>query len=194
MKRSVLFILIGFHLALLSSCNVSHTLNESNGNEPTTKLTAQDLGYDPVARWSERGDYSYNIKLTQNGLTCQTEQKFGNKADYCLGLQSQDRNNGCALSLRMQKYNNECGNDFQEIEFRNYFWRSGYDPQLKVRCETGRAEELPFKTLKHLCRFLKDEKLHKNCFWSDRLGNFRNLGCLEDFSPEPGEQNISLWE
>jgi hypothetical protein len=50
-------------------------------------------------------DYKYDY--TVNG--CDTgEHSFGNKSDYCSGLQNDTLNNGCAASTRQQTYQSEC--------------------------------------------------------------------------------------
>lgn len=102
-----------------------------------------------------------------------------------MGLQDQNLNSNCALPSRKSSYKAECGDDFQEINFKSFFWISGYDQRLQKRCETGKPKEELFKTTKNYCYFLKDENLHQNCFWDDRKDKFKSLNCEGSFSQEP---------
>lgn len=146
---------------------------------------ADELGYSPSSRWPEKGDYSYNFDVSVNGARCVAKKEFNNKADYCIGLQDETLNKGCAQSARERSYSADCGNDFQPINFSNNYWRSGFDSRLQKRCETGRPSASMFKTMKQYCEFLKDESLHKECFWDDRLDQFQDQKCQGPFSGEP---------
>jgi hypothetical protein len=182
-KLLTLFVLFNF----IAGCGSS-----SNDSKPSTTNTAdsttnnnEDLGYNPFERWTEKGDYSYNLDYTFNGANCKTSKAFQAKAEYCLGLQNQALNSDCALPLRQNIYKNECGQDFQEINFKNDFWKSGFDTHLQKRCETAQPQSDLFSTNKQYCEFLKDEVLHKSCFWSARLDKFQSRKCSEAFSQEP---------
>ncbi len=181
--------IIGLLLAafVFTGCNTSS--NSSNGSPPTDNPGGNDvneLGYDPKVRWTEQGEFSYNHRYSYNGSACETgEQKFGNLAEYCMALQDQKRNGGCALPSRTSSYRAKCGNDFQELNFRGEFYKSGFDSHIQQQCSTNTSVS-EFQNLKHYCDFLKDEALHKNCFWTDRNKHFRNKECSSDFSAMPG--------
>jgi hypothetical protein len=172
-------------LVLLAvGCGNSSSTNGGTG-ENATDLGVEELGYNPRDRWSENGSFSYDFDFSFNGSRCQTKKSFGNKADYCVGLQDQALNNSCALSARKSLYERECGNDFQEVNFQAHFFLQGFDRRLQKNCETGRPPSSTFRTAKKFCEFLKDEALHKECFWDDRLERFTELRCAGGFSAEP---------
>ena len=164
--------------AFVVSCNTS--INTSNGSPPPNNPGGNDineLGYDPAQRWPEQGEFTYNHKYSFNGNSCETgKQTFGNRAEYCMGLQDQKLNSNCALPLRRSTYKAQCGDDFQELNFTGEFYKSGFDSHIQEQCSTG-DERITFRNLKHYCDFLKDEAIHKNCFWTDRSKHFRAKEC-----------------
>lgn len=162
----------------------------SNNNVPAAggnsgQYDVNELGYNPQSRWPEKGSYSYNYDYTYNGANCKTAKNFPSKAEYCMGLQDQNLNNSCALSIRKNQYTQACGNDFQEINFTLSFGRSGFDDRLQRSCSTGRPASNIFRTTKNYCVFLKDEALHQNCFWDARFEDYKALHCEGLFSAEP---------
>jgi len=104
---------------MLTSCGKKS--DDNDDGSPSFGLNQDDLGYSPGQRWDDTGNYSYNYSLTINGVNCKTNQVFKNKADYCMGLQDQALNKDCALELRKRSYANDCGDDFQEVNFKNKF-------------------------------------------------------------------------
>lgn len=175
---------------LLTACSDSSSTQNGSPAKDNNELN-QDLGYKPSERWPEQGEFSYSFDYSYNGNRCKIEKQFGNKADYCIGLQDSNLNNGCAAPLRKQSYQTECGDDFQEINFKDSFYISGFDERLQKRCETASSSGILFKTTKNLCDFLKNEDLHKNCFWDRRLTYFRSKNCTGSFSQEPSQVGTS---
>lgn len=56
---------------------------------------------------------SYSYQFNENG--CDTDkQSFSSVADYCLGLQNENVNHGCALDLREDAFQRQqCPGEFQ---------------------------------------------------------------------------------
>lgn len=192
MKSLKLTLISTVGIFLLTNCSSG---SGGDGKSPTgksdTTLSTEDLGYNPHERWPEKGEFSYNFSYTFNGVKCEANKSFNSQADYCLGLQDQSLNSNCALEMRESTYKSNCGDDFQEINFKNYFWQSGYDTHLQKNCETGNPRETVFKTEKHYCEFLKDENAHKNCFWQSRKEKFQSRGCQGNFSAMPSSAQPS---
>ena len=174
--------------AVITSCNNGGS-SDGGGSPanppPPGEFNVDDLGYNPYQRWPQDGNYKYDYKYNVNGQQCQTVKSFTNLATYCLGLQDQHLNEGCALPMRQGDYKRNCGDDFQQLNFLGEFWKSGFDSDLQQRCETARPQVSYFKTLKQYCEFIKDEVLHKNCFWSDRYAHFKSKNCRGEFSQQP---------
>jgi hypothetical protein len=189
MKEPLLKLLNVFFASLfamsLAACGNSSSSTPAGGGGGGGDINVDELGYNPATRWPEVGSYSYDFDVSYNGSRCQAKKEFGNKADYCMGLQDQALNSSCALEPRKGAYKSECGPDFQETNFKNYFFLSGFDSRLQKRCQTGLPKEPTFKTTKSFCNFLKDEVLHNSCFWDGRKDKFDELRCTGDFSPEP---------
>lgn len=144
------------------------------------------VDYSPSQRWPEKGDYSYDISYSMNGVKCQTgRQAFSAKADYCMAVQNSELNNHCALPTRRSIYLQECGDDFQEFNFKANFLVMGYDQRLQRSCQTARPSKEIFKNNKEYCDFLKDEGAHQSCFWDRRREEFKDRKCEGDFSLEP---------
>lgn len=169
---------------LVAGCSGGDGGGSPDGQDNVGEFGAADLGYNPTSRWPQRGSFQYNIDYSYNGNRCKAQKQFNSRAAYCLGLQDQTLNNSCALEVRKTQYRNDCGNDFQEINFSSRYWRSGYDPILRKQCETGRGPS-KFKTNKQYCEFLKDESQHNSCFWASRHQEYLDLNCPGNFSPEP---------
>ncbi len=175
---------IVFVCALAAGCG-GGSAGSAGAGDNVGEFGAADLGYEPVSRWPGQGQYSYDFDYTYNGARCVAKQDFNSEAKYCLGLQDQTLNQSCALSLRKDSYESECGKDFQEINFQKSFWLSGYDSRLQKSCETGRPASFTFRTAKKFCQFLKDESLHKGCMWDKRFQEFQTFGCGDGFSTAP---------
>lgn len=145
-----------------------------------------ELGYDPKSRWPENGNFSYDLRYSVNGSSCRAQKSFLNKADYCMGLQDDQLNDDCAQPLRRNTYTQNCGSDFQPMNFIASYWQSGFDERLQQNCQTGKAPDARFRLVSHFCQFLKDEMVHRNCFWDRRKIEFGSRKCVGEFSPEPG--------
>lgn len=173
------FLLIGIQIV---SCAPAE--NSTKGDEQIS-YNIRELGYDPHSRWPEKGNFSYDFDVRFNGIRCETKQEFSSKANYCMGLQDHELNEGCALSSRQQTYKFECGQDFQEINIPSGFGISGYDSRLQKSCTTGEPLVKIFQHVSQFCQFLKNENIHKNCFWDNRRNKFEELNCKGEFSVEP---------
>lgn len=138
-------------------------------------------------RWPGQGSYSY--ELDDNG--CKTKQNFSKEFEYCRALTDSDLNNGCALKTRKMLYTTNCGSDFAEINISAIFV-SGWDKRLQEDCSTHDSNQL--YTELELCNFLKNEELHVNCHWDDRLERFEQRECSGDFSIEPTRVIVSTPE
>ncbi len=183
MKTQYQILLTVFSMFFLAGCggSSSDSPKDSGGNA----YDVNELGYNPTSRWPQNGNYSYNFDYTYNGSNCQINKIFTSQAAYCMGLQDQKLNDSCALSLRKDSYQQECGNDFQEINFSRNFERSGFDDRLQKNCVTSRSWSLNFRNENHYCSFLKDESLHNNCHWDARQDEYILRQCSGAFSQEP---------
>lgn len=179
-------------IALLVSFQLLACSSDSTSKDPVTGYDIHELGYSPESRWPEGGEFSYNYKITYNGVSCTTKKKFSGKAAYCMGLQDQKLNENCALETRKRVYGLECGNDFQQLNFSSPLYISGFDQRLQKTCQIDTAKDVYFKTQKQYCQFLADESRHKECHWDRRLEKFEELQCQGPFSPEPSVSTPEL--
>lgn len=162
----IINILFGFILfvSLLTACSQDSVSSGSNNGNV-----------------NEKGTYTYQYRYN----SCDTgEHTFNNKKNYCQALTDEKFNSGCALELRKDQYIKECGSDFKRTNFKSDLWYSGFDERLQKRCSTYDSEEY-FSTENEYCVFLKNESLHKNCFWDARKQRFDSLNCANGFSQEP---------
>ncbi|MBC7370752.1 MAG: hypothetical protein H7326_04250 [Bdellovibrionaceae bacterium] len=161
------------------------TADSASSQDPNMQFDVNDLGYEPAARWPEVTPMNYSLSETSNDVTCATQQQFTSKAAYCMGLQDSRLNNKCALAARQGKFAEECGSNFQEVNFTTSFFYNGFDAKLNKECETGVRGEKFFQYTNQFCAFLKNENLHQGCFWEKRRNKFMGMSCGPEFSPEP---------
>ncbi len=164
--------------SLLFCITLSFILSACSSPSENSNNVGQNNIEEAQKRWPEKGHYSY--KLSRNG--CETQKKFEYKYEYCLTLTDSQLNNGCALKMRQRMYENNCGNDFSQVNIKAPFI-SGWDAHIQRNCalyETNQSF-----TEKELCFFLKDESRHDNCHWQPRKQHFDEYQCLGDFSQRP---------
>jgi hypothetical protein len=165
-------------LVFLGGCDSG--IKTVNGEDDLEMV--QELGFKPSERWTKLGDYSYEFNI--NG--CRTGfHSFKDQKNYCIALMNSVMNNVCALELRMNTFEVDCGEGFQQLYIPAPAVIKGHDRHLGRYCETAKPTEQIFEFLSGVCGFLKNESLHKGCHWATRFERFEALSCRGSFSREP---------
>jgi hypothetical protein len=185
LTKMFLVAIVSLYFVGCSNGKAAGSSNASSEDPNGSYADSGALGYVPGDRWPEGGGFAYNLSATNGDVTCTTTHRFDAKASYCMALQDAKVNENCALGLRQSTYQDQCGTDFQQVNFETSFYIDGFDARLNKQCSTGAPGIKAFQYTSQFCEFLKNETLHAGCMWDARQAKFNNLGCAGDFSPAP---------